>query len=356
MTLARLYGRTIGEGSHVQVTRGFERALREASVLAGIVALDDDSIENVPGALAQVGIFTGPLNRTQIMHQNARHKERWSMLAPNSDRIPSKLFGRVVEDSTAVLAPSAWAATVIRAELKRYGVERDVIVVPHGVHPEYVLAPEEERSQLRVARDRGEFRVLHLATSDRQRKGTRELLLAWNVARQALPEQATLSVVLDPDAHLAIMTWIAEESIQVPNVLLVPRLNYPAGSLVHVLHSVHLVCQPSRGEGFGLVPLEARASGAVVAATACTGHAEHMPTADEHGVLVIPTGPDAPIDDVAGATAPTVTPFQIALAIKRAYEHWESLSDAAVADAPSVQTRWSWPAQLRALTDRLQTM
>ena len=57
---------------------------------------------------------------------------------------------------------------------------------------------------------------------------------------------------------------------------MVTRKGLDVGDMASYLGGFDLVCQPSRAEGFGLVPLEARACGVPVAATLCTGHADHM--------------------------------------------------------------------------------
>jgi len=113
------------------------------------------------------------------------------------------------------------------------------------------------------------------------------------------------------------------------------------------LRSAHLICQPSSAEGFGLVPLEARACGVPVAATRCTGHAEHMGDCGEmDGVVAINCGPIGPSDDYPGARAPTVDADAIADALEAAYGQWRELAVAAQVRAPQVRSRWAWETVL----------
>jgi len=105
----------------------------------------------------------------------------------------------------------------------------------------------------------------------------------------------------------------------------------------------HVVCQPSRGEAFGCVPVEARACGVPIVATNCTGHGAHVDV-NAPGVIVVPSGDFGPIDDGPGALAPTVSPDAIGDALRRAYAQWPSLMQAAQKAADDVREKWSWKA------------
>lgn len=354
MTEVRLYGRSIGYGSHAQVTRGFQAGLAAHGINAHLVAVDDDADDEappVPGAFAPFAFYTGPLNNSQIMHRNARHERRFTMVAPNSDRMPLKLLHNVAVHATDIMVPSRWAEDVIVKLLAEIGAARSVLVVPHGVSADFRPNPA-ERAVLKQEYP-ASFRVLHLSTSDRERKGTRELIQAWNLAmrHRMLPEKAYLLLVLDVAADMALKTWLADERV-VPHqsIHFVSRMDSPPSELASTLTAFHLVCQPSRGEGFGLIPLEARACGVPVAATLATGHSEHM-DATTAGLTVIPTGGAEWIDDFAGASAPSLSVEHLATALGRAYQDWPKLEEAAAQAAPAVAAKWSWQSQLSRLAD-----
>ena len=123
----------------------------------------------------------------------------------------------------------------------------------------------------------------------------------------------------------------------------------------------HVVVQPSRAEGFGLVPLEALASGVPVVATSCTGHAEYVDavrsaTRDDlprysavspPGVVAVPTGELGPIDDGPGALAPSVDADAIAEALRLAYSDKDRLRREAAENARAIYLNWSWEATTR---------
>ena len=347
----RLYGRSLGHGSHVVVTDGFASVLSERATVHR-VALDDDSLEEHPpgGALSDWAWFTGPLNRVQIMHQNARHRRRVVMVTPNSDRIPPRLLGAVASAATDLMSPSEWAVDVVKSELAALQIEIPVWLAPHGIGAEFTVRPA-ARERLRQVYRQGGFHLLHFASSERERKGTRELLRAWQLAD--LPGGASLGMVLDAEAEMAIRHWMIEEDVKLSRVWLGRRLDRDAENMADTYSLAHVVCQPSRGEGFGLCPLEARASGVPVIATACTGHSAHMPAQSQDGVIVVPHGPPAPIDDLTGASAPTVSVDELARVLWQAYADWEALSEAAVAAAPRIAAQWQWRAQLGPVIEKM---
>jgi glycosyltransferase involved in cell wall biosynthesis len=350
----RLYGRVVGHGSHAQVTEGFAGALREAGLLAGLVAFDQDLPPDSPqpgGALAPHAVFTGPLGYLRAMRTAARHQQRYAMLAPNSSVVPGNLILALEGTCTEVLVPSEWAQGVVE-ELTSLAVH----VVPHGVAAGFRRS-EALRQAAQTGYRRGEFNVLHLSSSDRDRKGTRALVEAWGMlmADGALPSDAKLRLVLDMEALSKTLAWMAERlGPNTGTVTLTVRMDSPPARLAEVYGAHHVVCQPSRGEGFGMVPLEALASGVPIVATACTGHSQwfrpRLP-----GAVAVEHGPDAPIDDLPGAVAPTVEPDAIAAALRRAYTEWAALDAAAGAGAAALRDEWAWSKQLAPFVEYLRT-
>jgi len=339
----------MGHGSHAQVTRGFEAALNAAGKLSGVVGLDVLGLdEQLMGQLQPSGdplcehaVLTGSL---EFMEQllRAKHQRRWVMVAPNSNYLPPVHCKMLDAIATDVLVPSAWAARMLACM-----IDQPIQVVPHGVHAGFERnAIQAER--LRHDYDSGQFRVLHLSTSERQRKSTYELLCAWKrlIEQHCLPERAQLFVVLDHMAQLRLAERMVDAELVVPNVLSLPRYDAAPRTMADLMRQAHVVCQPSRSEAFGLTPLEALACGTPIVATACTGHAEYLSRIDVPGFVIVPEGELSPIDDGPGAVAPSVNEDSIFAALNAAYENWPDLSVAAFDAAPAVAVNWSWSRQL----------
>lgn len=337
---ARLYGVVLGNGSLARVTSGFRSVLQQYRWLVGEVPLDrmrDD--EAYLGADAPIGILTGRLSSLEQLKTYGIHRERWAMVAPNCDRIPEALVGALRAYTTYVLTPSKWGADVLRGQLGSFPVR----VVPHGIEG---FAPQPEA--LAFAREGyriGGFGVLHMTSTERQRKGTYELLEAWGKFCVAHPD-ACLTIVVEPEGLERIAARGRELRFKKDQLFVIGPGNAPAAQLSEIYGKFHVVCQPSRGEGFGLVPLEALAAGGVVVATACTGHSEYMPATTHRtacpGLIVVPHGPPGPVDEHPAGQAPTVAPDAIAAALEEAYRAWPELSAESEAAAPAVAMRWSW--------------
>lgn len=352
----RLYGRIMGNGSHAQVTRGFRETLDEARLLSGIVALDvlglDEQlisqVHSTGNPSAQHGVLTGALDfMDQLMR--AKHERRWVMVAPNSNRIPERLERMLNDIATDVLVPSEWA----RAMLELL-TSKPIHVVPHGVHEGL---RRDTTQHERLARDyqAEQFRVLHFSTSERQRKGTFELLCAWSELMQLklLPATAELFLILDYTAQINLAERLLDDDMIVPNLKVLSRIDAAPKTMADVLRQAHIVCQPSRAEAFGLIPLEALACGTPIVATACTGHKQYLSHLGIPGSVIVPHDELGPIDDGPDAMAPIVHAEAIRAALQVAYENWAELSVAAFDAAPAVAVNWSWPRQLAAWMESL---
>lgn len=340
-----VYGPSRGEGSWPRVTRGIAHGLAALGHLRGVIATDrlshayDDALS--AGHDADVAIHVGPPAVGAVMRGRGCHRHRLALIAPNSSWLPDGVLHSLErgESVTGYVVPSTWAKEVLA-----HYTELPIHVYHHGVSPAY--GPAEDRP------DPG-YQVLHMASTHRQRKGTGELIAAWCALVRAgtLPAEARLRLVVDgPGAHFAdrIREAAAGSALAAGSILVSSRLDLDEGQMNAFYQWHHLVCQPSRAEGFGLVPLEARAAGVPVLVTRATGHRDHvgeMRSFLRHdGVVVVATGPDGPIDDGPGAMAPTVAVSDLAYKLKSAYEHRVELLADAERAAPEIRKTWSWAA------------
>lgn len=301
---------------------------------------EDDEPEGVG---ADVGMLLGPPIAAKMLTEG-HHQSRMVMLAPNSDQIGRDLALELEKHATVIMVPSKWAKEVVEKHL-----DLPVRVVPHGVNvtEEFLEKLKQSWGTTPELFERDQFMVTHFSTSASNRKGTLNLVRAWEMMGLS-SEKAQLNLVLDDPVRV----WLLERMDLPEGVVVKSRL--PAfGSAEAGIACAGFVCQPSTGEGFGMIPLEARALGVPVIATACSGHSEHMEEAP--GVVVIPHLPPEPVfDELPGAQRYRVTSEAIADALHHAYQFRKSLTREARDAAPSVVKRWHWSKVVSSLVPLLQ--
>jgi glycosyltransferase involved in cell wall biosynthesis len=344
-TGVRLYGVSIGHGSFARVTAGMRGALERLGLLAGFVPLDTyDEEGGYIGHDAPVAVFVGPPPQIGMTRSVGWHTKRWMLLPPNSSWVPTDMLEFVSKHATGLVAPSKWAEGVLLAHCAKY--ELEVSVWRHGVAPE-LTRDEETHAQRRDEYGQGRFRVLHMASTARERKGTAELISGWAAAvrRGVLGSDPMLRIMVEDFSgkyeELAEKEATWDKGVTRSIEWLPPRKNMDLSATRTFFQQHHLVAQPSRGEGFGMVPLEARACGVPIVATNCTGHGDHVREGDP-GVIVVPCGKDEPIDDGPGALAPSVHARDVEFALEDAYCRWPQLEEAAFQYAPTLASEWSW--------------
>ena len=343
--MIRLYGTEKGNSSWPRVSAGVREGLRACGKLASFydVGRVDSDYDNDGDALevgydAPVGICIGSPSSASVMIGRGEHRERLLMIATNSSWLPPVMMERTAKICTGFLAPSHWSASVIA----KHAPELPVYVYPHGVDEGFTDVTDGPVTMS------GLFSALHLASTHMERKGTKELILGWALAieRGVIPKAARLRLVADgPRGYFNEAIHRASRgSISVAETyILQQRLDLKVADMAAMYRDHHIVVQPSRGEGFGLTPLEARACGVPVVATTCTGHLMH--TQHGHrGVVVIEHGPEDAVDDGPKAKAPTVSPAAIADALGQAYQGYDQLSSDAKEYAYRVRAKWSWKA------------
>lgn len=360
MTLARLYGKKLGYGSLAVVTEGFETILRRAGLLKGVYAVDQaaayvDGEAPTEGADARIGIYVGPLGAVGQMFEQGHHQHHFIMVTPNSDQLPTALVKQLrsyqERFSVRFMAPSKWAARVVDQFLTRV----PCLTVPHGVSPEYMPLPDCADEARSLYLHDGQFRAIHFSTSERQRKGTIELLNGWGQIvdlRHAEPAMNSLLLcVMDYPAKAALEEAIADGEVPYwaaikETVRIVDRAELPPATMCRTLARAHVSVQPSRGEGFGLIPLQALCVGVPIVATTVTGHSEYLNRQPLPGAALIPTGDLEPIDDLPGSRAPSVSPGLIAASLEIARRTWPKLHAEAQSNAHLWRSNWSWEASL----------
>jgi glycosyltransferase involved in cell wall biosynthesis len=324
--MIRLYGASVGHGSLATVAAGMREGLEACGQFAGFVPVDSyDDEEVYPGADADVGLFCGPMQAVSYMTAIGWHRERWALLPANSTWLPPDLVQLMEEHVTGFVAPSKWAMGI----LQQY-TTKPVCLYRHGVSSQVGRVPPLHPAG---------FSVLHMSSSAGERKGTRQIVEAWAQVESQLGPEPWLTLVMSQSDARSLLGAFS----------VLPRMNVGPVAMARFIAHFHLVVQPSRGEGFGMLPLEALACGVPVVATDCTGHSEYLP---RPGAVIVPTGDLEAIDDGPGAMAPSLRTDDVANAIVYAYKNWRAQMSDAQGAAEQLREAWSWAAVTRGWLER----
>lgn len=230
----------------------------------------------------------------------------------------------VMNRSRGVWAPSTW----VRDLFVESGVTQPVLVGGYGVDTEFF------RFASRKGRD-GPFRVLAWGRGLISRKN---LLTAAKVFDAAGLPDAVMEIKVNADDNVA-----KDGSIGLPNVT-VRKADWSIFQVVSWLQSGDVLLYLSSGEGFGLMPLEAMATGLPVICAANSGMLDYL---RDDIALTVPCGlmqRSVLYEKRFGHDARMYLPdFDVAVAqLRWAYDHREDAYTIGQRAAQMVATDWTW--------------
>lgn len=303
--MIQLYGNFSDYLSAANVSRAIATALRRANMAFSIwdsgpfgAVTYQDSPWHVGMSAAPIGIAYG--YPPKILHWLQGHRHKIMFTVCESDRIPPQW----VECANAVdliVVPSEWCRQAFIASGVREAIVR---VIPHGV---WFAGPTTNAKH-------GARKLLHVAgaASFPDRKSTAKLLRAFAEVSK-VRDLGELHVVWSkPDAIDQIAEELGCDRIV---ALTPPARGYNPERFAAKLARYDAVVNPSRSEGFGIIPLEARCLGIPAIITAGSGHGQHhVPGID----VTVESARTAPIHVQGNAigSAPTVSTEAIARALR----------------------------------------
>lgn len=351
MSFVRLYGSFVGHGSASTVTDGWLEALSKHEMLAGCCSARGGGTRELPwgGDEAPVALVADLRELTAALAVPA-HKEIHVVVALHSDWMPDVLkFNLRDDDRVQVLATSL--DTFLKFE--RLDIRRsdkraiDSRIIPHAADTGFQPLTADDRERLKQAplwkqtRSPG-LNWLHMCESSTERKGTYVLLRAFSEYTQSVGRQqpATLTVVSSSYQLPALKVYM-QQLAGGEYVRVLPRLNAPPAKLRWMYGCFDAIVQPSRAEGFGLVPWEALTVGVPCAVTTECGHAEWaFPSQDDRrlrpGIVSMNTGELGP-PLFEPEPAPTIRESEVLDALGKLAANSNSLLEAAQQNAPRVR-------------------
>lgn len=221
----------------------------------------DSGLEQLSGMNRQapVAIFYGvPPDVPELVYE---HPVKIGGFVCETDLI-EKGWVRICNRFDLIIVPSRWC----RDAFLRSGVSTPIMVVPHGLEPEYKPYGGRPRSGPFI------FYNTFYATSFHSRKSLEELVRSFIDAFQGR-DDVLLRLRTDNRAKLEELQQLHDFS----NLIRVdPIVECGTEDFARIYSQVHCTVHPSKGEGFGMVPFQSIACETPVIAPHTTGMADYL--------------------------------------------------------------------------------
>jgi len=170
----------------------------------------------------------------------------------------------ILNKNNAVVVPSQF----VYDEFLKAGISVPLVLIPHCIDIDTYKPSVTPLCQ------RDKFTFLFVGRWHK-RKGYRELLAAWV---QEFHKKENIQLIIKTD-RIDLAKKYVKELYQVAEEdcadIIIEEIRYKSKDMPHFYRSVDCVISPTRGEGFGLVPLEAMAVGVPVIVTNYSGCTEY---------------------------------------------------------------------------------
>lgn len=227
-----------------------------------------------------------------------------------------------------------WAtSTFVKEIYEQNNVHTNIHVIPHGVTDEWTIFERELT---------GKFNFIHVG-GDSKRKNAQMVVDAF---LELFDGNLDFQLILKYNNYCHAEIYLNNSlvpAINHPQIIGIPDI-FDIEDLVRLYHKCHCMIYPTSGEGFGLIPLEAMATGLptiLTNATGCTDYA-HL------GIPISATMIKADWNDHVYNTdtglwaAPDFD--EILTTMETVVNEYDIVADSAVKSARIVHAEWSWPA------------
>ena len=244
----------------------------------------------------------------------------------------------VINRSAGLWVPSQW----VGEQFQEAGVTKPVMVSGYGVDVEtFFHVPRQPRDK---------FKVVAWGKGLNSRKNLTLAMRAFILA--GLPDDAYMEVKVNEDDPLARDGQVVEDE----NIHIIKR-DWPQSVLANWLRSADVLIYMSSGEGFGLMPLEAMATGLPVICAANTGMLDYLTPENSLHVGCPTMIPATNYERIFGYSCSWYWPAvdEAIEHLRWAYHNRESLYEMGNKAAVDVAMRWTWQKAGSAALRELQT-
>jgi len=254
-----------------------------------------------------------------------------------TDRIPNDWVERCNEHDL-VIVPSRYCRDVFT----ECGVSAPIVVVPHGVEPEYKPAAPRQRHDPFV------FYNTFAAESFAHRKGAEELVRSFLRAFDGRDDVVLRLRTEDS----AVMQDLARRYDFGRLIRVEPPRPLDTAEFAALYHDADCTVHPSVAEGFGLIPFQSIACGTPVIAPAATGMADYL---SDDNAMVLRTAGTQPGIGFAGQSGDfrAIDEDHLVELLRYAVDNWEAELAKVQRASTELRARYRWETVLDPLVELL---
>jgi len=252
-----------------------------------------------------------------------------------TDRIPAE-WVRKANRFDLLLVPSAFCLQAFR----RSGVTVPMLIVPHGVEPEYYPRHDKHREET--------FRFYHTSHGGMAaRKGVAELIRCF---RRAFAGRPQVQLILRVHRDIRVLKALLTEGVRTndPQIRLQAPSPLSTDAFAALYSEMHCTVHPAKGEGFGLIPMQSIACETPVIAPCSTGLADYVDTGNAM-VLRTHGRDDAPEVYYGCGSYPLLDEEHLVELLRYAEANWESEYESVRRAAPAFRKAHGWTSVLAEL-------
>lgn len=325
----------------LEIFKQLNTAIGEINILNYFGDWFDSSLKAYNGLdpAAKVGLFLGVPDQPPDLFFD--HPFKIGVFVCETDRVADK-WVKVCNKIDLLIVPSYWC----RQAFRNSGTQTPILVVPHGIEPEYHSYKEKVREKKFIF-----YNTFH-ASSYCSRKSLEELVRCFLIAFDG---RTDVILRLRTDMSLPLMHCLEKYEFSPLIEIDEMKAHLTTQEYAKIFSEVHCTVHPSKGEGFGLVPFQSIACETPVIAPHTTGMADYLN--NENSICLNTSGRTAG-EGVGNATGTYFTIDEDHLVDRLRYveSNWEIEYEKVKLASKKFHKAYQWPVVLNEFTELVSTI
>jgi len=286
---------------------------------------------------APIGIFYGFPNDTYPAM--SRHKYKIGCYVCETTRIAPNWVA-ICNTLDYIIVPSEFC----KQSFKQSGVTTPIDVIPHGIEPEYRSYSDKRRQKPFT------FYNTFSVHSFPYRKSCEELIRVFLKTFKGFEGDAEL--ILRTQNQGPIIAYQKVHNFG-KLIKIEPMINLTTEGFARIYSRVHCTVHPSKGEGFGLIPLQSLCCGTPVIAPPVTGMRDYL--TKDNAVLLKTKGL---ISAESWGSQPgqyySIDENDLSRCLMYMYENWEKEFERSQKQCEEIRNKYTWGKSLSGFLSKLE--